>query len=72
MKVAMVVLLLSCALAWPAPTDHAEVPAKVEKEAAAPPTVCFQPLGKYDRNLLGKSVSGVKYLYGFPVRVLPR
>jgi len=39
--------------------------------AAKGPTVCLQPLGKYDRKLLGKSVTGLKYLYDFPVKVLP-
>jgi archaemetzincin len=34
------------------------------------PRVCIQPLGKYDRKLLGKSVLGIKYLYGYRVKVL--
>lgn len=34
------------------------------------PRVCLQPLGKYDRKLLGKAVRGIKYLYGYRVRVL--
>jgi archaemetzincin len=38
--------------------------------APAPPLVCVQPLGKYDRTLLGQAVKGLKYLYGFRVKVL--
>lgn len=34
------------------------------------PLICILPLGKYDSFLLGKSVTGIKHLYDFPVRVL--
>ena len=36
------------------------------------PRVCIQPIGKYDRKLLGKSVRGIEYLYGYRVKVLQR
>ena len=72
MTVAMVVLLFSAVLAAPPQADRHEAPSPSSEEASTPPTICFQPLGKYDRTLLGKSVRGVKYLFGFPVRVLAR
>ena len=34
--------------------------------------ICIQPLGKYDTHLLGKSVTGIKHVYGFPVKVLAK
>ncbi len=50
-------------LLFPATPVRAEVLAKG-------PRICIQPLGKYDRKLLGKSVRGIKYLYGYRVKVL--
>lgn len=37
---------------------------------AEPPKICLMPLGKADRKLLGKAVSGIKAYYHFPVKVL--
>ena len=36
----------------------------------AAPTVCLQPLGRYDRTLLDGAARGVRTLYGFPVQIL--
>jgi archaemetzincin len=57
-------LVLLLLLAVPRPAA-AEAPEKA-------PRICIQPLGKYDRTLLGKAVRGLKYLYGYPVRVLDK
>jgi archaemetzincin len=38
--------------------------------SAQGPRICVQPLGTVDRVLLGKAVSGIKYFYGYRVRVL--
>jgi len=70
MNLAILLVLLSTPLVSPG-TALVQAAALVPGEASAPPTVCFQPLGKYSRKLLGKSVTGVKHLYGFPVKVLP-
>lgn len=48
-----------------APTTSARA-----ESLAKGPRICLQPLGKYDRKLLGKSVLGIKYLFGYPVKVL--
>jgi archaemetzincin len=42
--------------------------------AEAPPvtTVCFQPLGRFDKNLLKVSQRGVEYLYAVETRALKR
>ena len=47
-------------------------PSSLRAENAATPLVCIQPLGRYDQTLLGKAISGLKYMYGFRIRVLDR
>jgi len=41
-------------------------------KSASPSSVCFLPMGKYNRELLLPAVSGVKAVYAMPVRVLEK
>ncbi len=61
-------LALTLALLFPLLLLSA-APARAEATDRGP-RICLQPLGKYDRALLGKAVLGIKYLYGYRVRVL--
>lgn len=48
------------------------LPAPARTDSLNEIKICIQPLGKYDTHLLGKSVTGIKHVYGFPVKVLAR
>jgi archaemetzincin len=47
-------------------------PRSLLAEKAATIMVCIQPLGKYDHKLFGKAIKGLKYMYGFRIKVLDR
>ena len=73
-------LLLSLAICWQVGTPtQIRAQAKAKKASAKhlavtnnKIVVCMQPLGRYNKHLLRASVRGIKYIYGFDVRVLPK
>ncbi len=69
----LAIAALAVAALVPATAARAEQPARHGKKTLRDPAsieICMLPLGKYDKRLLTYSANGIRYLYGFTVRIL--